>query len=209
MEGVSTRISSRNPLPGLLAALALALAGCGGDDSPGERPEATADRSLPTRAAPSAVADGTATLALGGSVTTLLDLAGVDIVPVSPATRAEDAIELPVVTGSVGVKPLAGRLEHEGGIRFSGGGGDIEATDLRLDLRTGIATAEVEGTRIPLLETRFRPARLSEDHQTVVLEGKDVTVTDEALVPLNAAIGSEVVPGDLIIGDLTVEARWP
>lgn len=193
-----------------MATITIALAGCGGEEPSGDAgAEATATPALPSRAAPAKVADGSATLALSGSVTTLLSLAGVDIVAVPPATRTEDEIELPVVTGGVGVKPLAGRLEHEGGIRFSGGSGDIEATDLRLDLRTGIATAEVEGNRIPLLQTRFEPARLSEDRQSVVLEGKDVTVADEALVPLNAAIGSEVVPRDLEIGDLTVEARWP
>ena len=194
---------------GLLTAAVLALAGCGGDEPSEPTAEPTATSTLPTRATPAEISEGTATLKLSGSVTTLLNLAGVDVVAVAPATRDEGAIELPVVAGTVGVDPLAGRLEHEGGIRFSGGGGSIEATDLRLDLRTGIATAEVEGDRIPLLKTEFQPARLSEDRQDVVLEGKDVTVADEALVPLNAAIGSDVVPAGLNIGDLTIEARWP
>ena len=208
MGSVSLRTNSRILLPGLLAAITIALAGCGGDESSGD-PQAEATPAAPTRAEPSEVASGTATLVLSGSVTTLLSLAGVDVVPVAPATKDESAIELPLVTGTVGVEPLAGRLEHEGGIRFSGGGGSVEATDLRLDLRTGIATAEVEGDRIPLLRTRFQPARLTEDRRSVVLEGEDVRVADEALVPLNAAIGSEVVPRDLNIGDLTVQARWP
>ncbi len=202
------RTNSRKPLLGLLAAITIAVAGCGGDESSGDR-EAQGTPAAPTRAKPSEVASGSATLGLSGSVTTLLSLAGVDVVPVAPATKDESEIELPLVTGTVGVEPLAGRLQHEGGIRFSGGGGSVEATDLRLDLRSGIATADVEGDRIPLLQTRFEPARLSEDRRSVVLEGKDVTVADEALVPLNAAIGSEVVPRDLNVGDLTVRARWP
>ena len=164
---------------------------------------------MPSRAAPSEISEGTATLALSGSVTTLLNLAGVDIVPVPPATRTDNDIELPVTSGSIGVEPLAGRLEHDGGIRFSGGTGTLEATDLQLDLGTGVATAEVEGARIPLLQTDFQPARLSEDGQSVVIEGEDASVTDEAVVALNAMIGSDVVPAGLGIGDLTVEARWP
>ncbi len=206
---VLTRSNPRNPVIGLLAAIA--LAGCGGEErTSGEAAaERTATPALPTRATPSKVSDGSTTLALSASVTTLLDQAGVEIVPVGPAARTGDEIELPVSTGTVGVKPLAGRLGHEGGIRFDGGGGSVEATDLRLDLRTGRATAEVEGERIALLETRFEPARLSEDRQSVVLRGKDVTVTDEALAPLNAAIGSDVVPAGLTIGELTVQARWP
>ena len=196
-------------LLGLIATIAVALTGCG-DDSSGGGPAAEAtETAAPTRAEPSEISGGTATLALRGSVTTLLSLAGVDIVPVSPATKDGSEITLPVVTGTVGVEPLAGRLEHEGGIRFRGGGGSVEATGLRLDLGRGVATAEVEGERIPLLRTRFEPARLSEDRQSVVLEGKDVTVADEALVPLNDAVGSDVVPRDLNIGDLTVRARWP
>ena len=207
---VSTLTKRPTSLLTLIVALTLALAGCGGDDAPREQEaESTAEPALPTRAQPAKVSGGTATLALSGNVTTLLDLAGVDVVPVAPATMSESKIELPVVTGTVGVKPLAGRLAHKGGIAFGGGGGRLEATDLRLDLRTGVATAEVEGNRIPLLKTRFQPAQLSEDRQSVLLEGEDVTVADEAIAPLNAAIGSEVVPRDLNIGELTVEARWP
>ncbi len=208
-EGVPTRTNFRSSV--LAAATAIALAGCGEDDPfGGERQaERTATPTVPTRAAPSEVAEGTTRLSLAGRVTTLLGLAGVDIVPVSPATRTEDEIELPVVSGEIGVKPLAGELVHDGGIRFSGGGGSVEATDLRLDLRTGTATAEIEGKRVALLGARFEPARLSEDRQRVVLDAKDVTVADAAVAPLNAAIGVDVVPTGLTIGDLTIGARWP
>lgn len=208
---MSTENERRIPVVALLSAVVLALAGCGGDERSGgeQAAERTATPALPTRATPSELSEGSATLELSGSVTTLLDLAGVEIAAVDPATRTDGRIELPMVTGTVGVEPLAGRLEHEGGIRFSGASGSVEATDLRLDLRTGIATAEVGGERIPLLETRFAPARLSADRQSVALEGSDVTVADAALEPLNATIGAEVVPPGLTIGDLTVTARWP
>lgn len=206
-----TPIQLRRSLPGALAAIAIAVAGCGGDDpfSSEQAAERTATPDVPSRAAPSEISEGTATLALSGSVTTLLNLAGVDIVPAPPATRTDNDIELPITSGSIGVDPLAGRLEHDGGIRFTGGTGTLEATDLHLDLRTGVATAEVGGARIPLLETDFQPPRLSEDGERVVIEGEDASVTDEAIAALNAMIGSEVVPAGLSIGDLTVEARWP
>ena len=192
-----------------LVALVLALAGCGGDDAGEPAAESTPRPELPTRAEPTEVAGGTATLALSGTVTTLLSLAGVDVVPIAPATSPDSEIELPVINGTVGVQPLAGRLTHEGGIAFTGGSGTLEATDLQLDLRTGVATAEVGGSRIPLLRARLEPARLSEDRRRVVIEGKDATVADEAIAPLNTAIGSEVVPRGLDVGDLTIEARWP
>lgn len=205
----STRL--RRSLPGALAAIAIAVAGCGGGDPfSSEQPaERTAAPGLPSRAVPSEISEGTATLALSGSVTTLLNLAGVDIVPVPPATRTDNDMAMPVTSGDIGVDPLAGRLDHDGGIRFTGGTGTLEATGLSLDLRTGVATAEVEGERIPLLETDFQPARLSEDRQSVVIVGENASVTDEAAVALNAMIGSDVVPAGLSIGDLTVEARWP
>ena len=191
-----------------MAALSIALAGCGGDSS---QEEAGADPTpaQPTRAEPSEVSGGEATLRLGGSVTTLLGFAGVEVVAVAPATRAQDDVTLPIAGGTVGVDPLAGRLAHEGGIRFEGGGGSVEATDLRLDLGRGIATADVEGERLPLMNTRFDPARLSEDRRSVVIESTDVTVADEALPALNAAIGSDVVPRGLGVGELTIRARWP
>lgn len=208
-----TSTQLRRSLSGALAVIAIAVAGCGeGEGDPfssQQAAERTATPDVPSRAAPSEISEGTATLALSGSVTTLLNLAGVDIVPVAPATRTDNDIELPVTSGNIGVDPLAGRLEHDGGIRFTGGTGTLEATDLHLDLRTGVATAEVEGARIPLLETDLQPPRLSEDNQSVVIEGEDASVTNEAVAALNAMIGSEVVPAGLGIGDLTVEARWP
>ncbi len=188
-----------------LTALSLALAGCGGDDA-ADQPAAERTE---TRAKPSEIADGTTTLKLSSTITPLLDLAGVDLVPVSPATEGDDGLRVPISKGTIGVDPVAGRLDHRGGIRFSAGGASVEATALRLDLRTGTVTAEVEGERVPLLQARFESARLGEGRQTVALDGEDAALTDEALVLINDTIGSELVPAGLSIGELVVEARWP
>ena len=186
----------------LLAAAALAFTGCGNDE------RAPAPQGPESRAEPSEVERGTTALALGDTIKPLLGLAGVALKPVGAATESEDGVTVPISGGTIGVEPVAGRLAHDGGIRFSAGSASVEATALRLDLRTGSVTAEVEGERMPLLQARFDSAQVSEDRATVVLTGKDATITDEALVLINETIGSELVPAGLAIGELRVEARW-
>lgn len=203
----ATRIRGR--ALGVAAGVALALAGCGGDDpAPGGDSQASATPAAPARSTPSPIARGTTTLDLSRRVSLLLGAAGVDVVPVGDATESDSGIEIPVSGGELGLDPLAGRLRHDGGIRFSGGGQSVEATGLRLDVGTGAVTAEIGGVRVPLLSAEFEPAELGEGNQTVVLPGSRAALSDEAVAPLNEALGVDLLSGGLSIGELRVEARW-
>ena len=197
---------------GVLAGVSVALSGCGGDDPPAGGGQQAGATETPTprerRAEPSDIASGTSTLQLNDRVGLLLGAAGVDIVGVGDAEQTDRGIELPVSGGEIGVDPLAGRLRHGGGIRFEGGGQSVEATDLRLDLRTGGVTADVAGTRVPLLDAEFDQARVSEDAGSVVLPAGSVTLTEEAVTPLNEALGFDLLSGGLGIGELEVDASW-
>lgn len=199
---------TRHTALGALAGVTLALTGCGGDDPPagGEAPEA-ADR--PSRAAPSPIADGAVTLEISRRVELLLGAAGVDVVPTGAATESGEGIEIPIAEGELGVDPVAGRLDLDGGIRFGAAGQAIEATALDLDLRSGEVTSEIEGIRVPLLSAEFEPAQLSADAGSVVLPGSRATLSDEAVTPLNDALGVDLLSGGLSIGELGVKARWP
>lgn len=202
------RMRTRNTALGILAAATLALTGCGGDDPPsggeGSTPPAQA-----SRAAPSPIADGTATLDVSRRVDLLLGAAGVDVVPTGTATESDEGIELPISEGELGVEPLAGRLALDGGIRFGAAGQAVEATALELDLRSGEVTAEIEGLRVPLLSAEFEPAQLGDNAASVVVPGTRAALSDEAVAPLNDALGVDLLSGGLSVGELTVEARWP
>ena len=209
---MSDRMRTRSWALGVLAGVSVALTGCGGDDPPageGERAGAT-ETATPRerRAEPSGIASGTTTLQLNDRIELLLGAAGVDIVGVGGAEQSDRGIALPVSGGEIGVDPLAGRLRHDGGIRFEGGGRSVQATDLRLDLRTGAVTADVAGTRVPLLDSEFDRARVSEDAGSVVLPAGSVTLTEEAVTPLNEALGFDLLSGGLGIGELEVDASW-
>lgn len=210
---MSDRMRTRSWALGILAGVSVALGGCGGDDPPAagdaQRAGAT-DTPTPRerRAEPSGIASGTTTLELNDRISLLLGAAGVDIVGVGEAEQSDRGIELPVLGGEIGVDPLAGGLRHDGGIRFEGGGRSVEATDLRLDLRTGEVTADVAGARVPLLDAEFDQARVSEDARSVVLPAGSVTLTDEAITPLNRALGFDLLSGGLGIGELEVDAAW-
>lgn len=208
-----TRMRTRHKALGVLAGVALAFAGCGGEEPPaaGEGQQAGASATMTPRerrADPAPIASGTTTLELNSRIELLLGAAGVDIVGVGDAEQSDEGIELPVSGGEIGVDPLAGRVRHDGGIRFEGGGQSVEATDLRLDLRTGEVTADIAGVRVPLLDCEFDRARVSEDAGSVVLPAGSVTLTDEAVTPLNAALGFDLLSGGLGIGELEVDASW-
>ena len=89
-----------------------------------------------------------------------------------------------------------------------GGGQSVEATDLRLDLRSGEITAEVEGARVPLLDCEFGTARVRDDAGSVVVPASEVRLTDAAVTPLNEALGFDLLSGGLAIGELEVDAAW-
>lgn len=207
-----TRMRTRSWALGVLAGVSVALGGCGGDDPPaGEGEQARASGTATPRerrAEPSAIASGTTTLVLNSRIDLLLGAAGVDIVGVGAAEQSDQGIELPVSGGEIGVDPLAGRLRHDGGIRFEGGGQSVEASDLRLDLRTGEVTADVAGVRVPLLDVEFDRARVSDDASSVVLPAGAVSLTDEAVTPLNEALGFDLLSGGLGIGELEIDASW-
>ncbi len=208
-----TPMTNRSRALGLLAGVAVALGGCGGDDPPagGEGQQAGASGTVTPeerRAEPSAIASGTTTLELSGRIELLLGAAGIDIVGVGAAEQSDQGIALPVSGGEIGVDPLAGRLDHEGGIRFEGGGQNVEATDLRLDLRSGEVTADVAGVRVPLLDCEFDPARVSDDAGSVIVPAGSVTLTEAAVTPLNEALGFDLLSGGLAIGELEIDARW-
>lgn len=204
---------ARRTAPAVLAGFALALAGCGGDGAGTGSQGDPIDRSATAtpaerRAEPSAVAGGTSTLSLDDRTNLLLRAAGIEIEPVGAATRTDTGFALPVTGDELGVRPLAGTLRHDGGIRFLARGQSVEATDLRLDLTRGAVTADMAGIRAPLLDVDFGDARISRDAASVVLPAADAALSEEAVAPLNAALGADVLRSGITVGEMEVEARW-
>lgn len=201
---------ARRAASAVLAGVVLALAGCGGDDAgTGDRADRAASATPEDRrAAPSAVAGGDSTLALNDRTRLILGAAGIEIEPVGAATRTDSRFALPVTGGELGVRPPAGSLSHDGGIRFVARGQSVEATDLRLDLSRGVVTANMAGTRAPLLDVDFGDARVSRDAASVVLPATDAALSEEAVVPLNTALGADLLSSGITVGELEVEARW-
>lgn len=197
----------------VVISVALALAGCGGDDEAATPPSGQSDQPTPTatvqaRDTPTEIAGGTTTLELSSALKPVLAAAGVEIQPLQPAREGDAGIEIPITGGELGTDPLAGRLRHDGGIRLSAGGANVDVTDVRLDVGKGAVTAQVAGERVSLLSTEFETPELSDDHDSVVLRGSGARLSDEAVIPINDALGTDLLSGGLSIGDLDVNARW-
>jgi len=193
----------------MLAAAVFCVAGCGGDRESDEKNQAVPTSGEQSRGVPTPIAQGMTTLELSRSLKLLLSAAGVDVVPLGPASASEAGIELPVASGTLGIEPVAGRLRHEGGIRLSAGSQSIDATAVVLDLSRRAVTADVAGTRLDLLSVEFEPPQLSRDADLLALAGREARLSDAAVAPLNHALGVGLLSGGMSVGKVSVDARWP
>jgi len=205
----------------LLAAGALALgaAACGEDEeqASGEArpPESSQRESSPVTSpgqpteAPTEVVGGTTALQLDGTTRRLLEAAGVDVSPIGAARSHGDDLVFPIVTGDLDIDSLSGRLQHDGGLRFSAGGRDVEARNFVIDPRREVLTADVGGRRVPLLSLDLGKPRVPQTGDVIVVPGSASTLAAPAVPALNDRLGVDVFRTGLRLGKVTIRVQRP
>jgi hypothetical protein len=188
--------------------LAAGAAACADDDDdrPSAQDPAASGNSVE---APTEIVGGETFLRLDAGLERVLDSAGVAVAPVGAAEATERGIRFPIRTGSVDIDTLSGELEHDGGLRFSAFGRDLEATDFVIRPGDDVMTAEIAGRRVPLLSLDFGRPRVIETSDTVVLPATAGTLADETVRQLNDRLGLEAFEGGVTLGRVTSSAQRP
>jgi len=183
-------------LVALVLALAIGVAACGDDDD---------DEADTTTAGAELVLTGeSTTLTLDEATAARLAANDVEVAPVDPATAGDDGISFPITGGTIEAESLAGTIEHSGGLVFSSGGTELEATDFVIDTTNGTLTATAGDVQIPLLNVDLTALARSEEEGTIVLRGIATTLSAEATIALNDTFGVAVFKEKLPIGTVTV-----
>jgi len=213
---------------GAAALLAGGLVACGDDEE--SAPSATTEPAVgqtapppqPTGAATSTspaetnateptqaegLSGGETVLRLGGTAGRVLDAAGIELEPVAPAQRSGDAITFPISGGEVGSRFDSGRIDHDGGLRFTAGGRSVEATELVIEPADEVLTAQVEGRRVPLLSLELPAQEPAPGGADVRVRGAQAGLSTEALRALGDQLDVRLPSATLPLGEVDVTAR--
>lgn len=193
------RRTARLALPACLLAL-VAATGCGGDTAGGP--------SSLTPAGKVVRIDGTATtVALDLQTIGALADNGVRLGVAKPATARGGIARFPITGGAVSSTTVQGPIVHGGAIVFTKADQQADLTNLVINTRTGLLTADFEGKRLSLarvLGSRApgRPA----DSSRLSLTGLPLLFTPQAAAALNEALGTSVFQSLEPLGEATVRA---
>lgn len=152
---------------------------------------------------------GTTALTLDKGTAAVLTKNKVTVKPVFGAKASGATLSFPIEGGKVDAKTLAGKIQHDGGIRFSAGGKSLTVQEFEIDTKAGVLTARVSGThtRVPLLKLNLKGAKISKGSSQVVVSNVKATLTAEAAGALNKTFGVKLFKGGLAIGVAKVTAK--
>jgi hypothetical protein len=151
---------------------------------------------------------GATTLALDpGAAAALTDL-GVSVAPVAPASAGDAGISFPITNPFRGALRTL-KIKHSGGLALTAGDTTVELTDFNIDPLRRQLTADVGGSRVPILDLDFSDARVRFRYLSLRIGPVSGTLTDTAAGALNGAFGlpAGTVPAGLKLGDATVNYR--
>lgn len=128
----------------------------------------------------------------------------VDITPLEPARWGTDGILLPISEGLVNVDPVAGEVQLDGGVGFTGPAGTVVADDWVVEVPPGEVDARVGGELItPFVRMDVERAFVNEDAEFVVVDMGEARLTAAAADAVSRGTGSPV-PAGTTIGELVV-----
>ncbi len=190
------------------AALALGVSACGSEEeNDGDRPAVIT--SSPTAQAETATLnEGMTTFRLDRATLRVLDLAGVTLSATGDAERRGGRLRFPITGGELRLSPSGGTIDHAGGLRFSGRGRRVDATDLVVDPAHNVVTAIVERKRVPLLVLDMElPRELPPAGEQIVVRGAVTAFGSTVVAALGSALRIEDLAGGLPLGSVLIAAR--
>jgi hypothetical protein len=152
---------------------------------------------------------GATTLTLDPGAVSALTSLGVTPAPIEPARAKRNGdLAFPITNRLTNVF-RTGVIKHSGGISLTAGSTTVELKDFWIDPFQRQLTADVGGSRVPILALDFRRAHVSGGFGGLTLGPVGGSLTDVAAGALDGAFGlpAGTVPPGLKLGDATVRYR--
>ncbi len=146
----------------------------------------------------------------GGTITytpqtSALQGAGVTTSAVSPATSSSNGgFHLPISGGSVNNASLAGTINTNGGIKFSGPAGrSVSLTHFAINTQNGVVTTQVNGHSVQLLQVTLSTASKSTSSNQANVSGLASTLARAGAVALNQDLAIAAFTPGVQLGTFT------
>ena len=156
----------------------------------------------------SAAGRGNTTLALDPGAAAALGSLGVAVAPIAPATAGPNGIAFPITGLGLNWHPLALRVNHSGGLKFSAGSTVVDLTDYTIYTgRDARLVASLGTARVAILKLDLSKARYGITWGGVTIGNVKASLTAGAAGALNGAFGTTAFTEGLLIGTATVNAK--
>ena len=161
-------------------------------------------------AAPASAAKlgGKTTLAPEASTFEALADAGVSVAPVGNAKAGANGISFPITGGDVNLDKVKGKVDHAGGLEFSGHGTSLTLQDYVIKIgKKDVLRADVAGGgKVRLADLDLSAAKVKASGSKVVISNVDVLLAQKAAAALSATFGLPDLTG-ADLGDARVKLR--
>jgi hypothetical protein len=159
-------------------------------------------------AAPAANLGGKTTLAPNTATFDTLASAGVTVAPSGKASAGSKGISFPISGGNFNADSLTGKIEHKGGLTFTGNG--TELTVKRFVVKVGaknVIRAEVAGGgHVRLADLDLDHAKIKQRNGKLLISNVGVSLAGKAANALSAVFGLPDLRG-ADLGSATVKAK--
>ncbi|MBJ7347925.1 MAG: hypothetical protein JHC87_05055 [Thermoleophilaceae bacterium] len=151
---------------------------------------------------------GNTTLKLDPNTAGALTSLGVAVAPVAPATAGTSGISFPITGATGSLHPLAGTINHSGGLTFSKGATVVPLTDYSIVIGSNPRLiASVGAARVAILKLNLSQARIGASWNGLTISNVKATLTAEAAGALNGAFATTAFTAGLPIGVAAVNLR--
>lgn len=151
---------------------------------------------------------GNTTLKLDPNTAAALTSLGVAVAPVAPAAAGTSGIAFPITGVSGTLRPLAGSINHSGGLTFSKGTTVVPLTNYTVVIGSNPRLIASVGTaRVAILKLNLSQAKIGASWHGLTISNVKATLTADAAGALNGAFSTTAFTAGLPIGVAAVNLR--
>jgi hypothetical protein len=148
------------------------------------------------------------TLQLGADEARAMQVQGVTVAPVAPATsNPSGGFTFPVTGGDLDAD-YHGRVQHSGGLTFSANGKSLTFSDPVIDTQSGMLSAEVEGNLNTVLQLTSVKIDPGSDGSSVTVQGVASSLRSAFSLTVSGTLGINPFAPNQSLGPVVMELTY-